>query len=325
MDNIIFNDLDFSFDEEDINDDEEILFEFEEFPCRGDEAYCKQCVFNSYCKANECIEEKIDDIISNTLTPRELRVIFMYYGLGLSNQLPKTKEYIGREFNVPSAYIDSILAKAIYKLKKLECFMKLTPFISIVHNEPNSGYHKLFKKAGLFNRMTFKCEKHKTQRRDLGEILYIELNQYCETKKMFDLYNGYKSQKQYDTLLLKTAHTIVRYENDKKQYISFYVKRKPFDDSKDVNITRMTITEIKKMFSSGRFTRVWIKETGETQCLARDKFRKTICEAITNVDANGDYFFEIPFSFNALNRNDDSASTNVSKYYIVGFNLTEYQ
>ena len=62
------------------------------------------------------LDKKISEVLSTRLTPREEKVVRLYYGIG-SDLGPQTYDEIGLIFGVTKTRIDQICAKAIRKLR----------------------------------------------------------------------------------------------------------------------------------------------------------------------------------------------------------------
>lgn len=161
---------------------------------------------------------------------------------------------------------------------------------------------------------------------ELGEILQVELQQNSKTKTIFDKYNGYTSNKKYDTLFLKTYSFVEASKNNICEYISLYIRRIPLDHSTSENFTNLTMTDLKNRFSSEREIGGLLPDIEKYPRLKviyeRNLLGFTIEQGLieNKQNFNGDYFFETPFTFTAHNSKLNEEIAVSFKYYIVGVN-----
>ena len=90
------------------------------YQIKVDEKELKQLVSEHKNQGDSLLEsdlnKKISEVLSTRLTPREEKIVRLYYGIG-SDLGPQTYDEIGLIFGVTKTRIDQICAKAIRKLK----------------------------------------------------------------------------------------------------------------------------------------------------------------------------------------------------------------
>jgi DNA-directed RNA polymerase sigma subunit (sigma70/sigma32) len=95
------------------------------------------------------LDKKISEVFSNRLTPREEKVVRLYYGIG-SGSGPQTYDEIGLLFEVSRTRIEQICNKAVRKLQHVSSTSLLL----------STGFYDTFTKVNVNSKKINKAEAY---------------------------------------------------------------------------------------------------------------------------------------------------------------------